>query len=121
MKSVTQKNKKRKRVVLNRYIDEELDLKGKFIRFGKSTISGDGLPKRTMLLKDIRLNGNIICDHIWIATDEVINFKKIERNRSIDEISFKGTPYRYYPFKFGKVEAKYAIGDIYITDVTNLV
>lgn len=120
MKSITQKNRKRKRTVLNNYINEELSLKGKFVRFGKSTISGDGLPKRTILLQNVYLKGKLLCDHLWISIDEIINFSKIERNRAIDEIAFTGTPYRYFPFKFGKVEAKYAIGDIYITDVTNL-
>lgn len=127
MKKKTRENQKRKRIILNRYIDSSHKFEGTFMRFGKSSLSGHGLPKKTILIKDVKIfesdkdkKGHVICDHIWVNSDEVINFESIQKNRSIDKIEFIGTPYRYFPFKFGKVEAKYSIGDIMITGCTEL-
>ena len=127
MKKKTRENQRKKRIILNRYIDSSHKFEGTFMRFGKSSISGHGLPKKTLLVKDLRVfegekdkKGHVICDHIWINSDEIMNFESIQKNRSIDKIKFTGTPYRYFPFKFGKVEAKYSIGDIFITGCTEM-
>lgn len=128
MKKKTRINQRRKRTILNRYIDSSWRFEGTFERFGKSSISGHGLPKKTMLITNLKVfdggskkdKGHVICDHIWINSDEVINLNRLKGCKRIHKIKFEGTPYRYYPFKFGKVEAKYSIGDVVITDFSEL-
>ena len=65
---------------------------GRFERYGSTKHS----EKRTVLLKNIQMDGRFVSDHLWMKVENIVNIKEGTKDfEGGDIVYFEGTPTNY--------------------------
>lgn len=115
---VNLRNRQRRRVRLSNFLGEKITVKGDLILVSQAILSSSGI-KETILIRNLWINNNRLCDHLWLKMEDIKNPEKLEFPREGENlkarIKFTATPYFYNADGRGKIQnVKYSLKDIYI-------
>lgn len=114
----SKRNKKRRRMNLSNFMGRVLPIKAKFIKFSQALMTPTGI-KDTVLIRNLKMNGNDLCDHLWLKVEDIMNVDFLKNLEEDTEIEFTATPYFYNVNSYGKIHRiKYSLKDIRITYVS---
>lgn len=113
----SKRNKKRRRMSLSNFMGRILTIKAKFIKFSQALITPTGT-KDTVLVRNLKMDGNDLCDHLWLKAEDIDDINLLKNLEEDTEIEFTATPYFYNVNSRGKIHRiKYSLKDIKITYV----
>lgn len=114
----SKRNKKRRRMNLSNFMGQVITIKANFIKFSQALITPTGT-KDTVLIRNLKMNGNDLCDHLWLKVEDIMNVDFLKNLEEDTEIEFTATPYFYNVNSYGKIHRiKYSLKDIRIIYVS---
>ena len=113
----SKRNKKKRRMNLSNFMGQILKIRANFIRFSQALMTPTGI-KDTVLIRNLKMDGNDLCDHLWLKVEDIKNVDLLKDLEEDTGIEFTATPYFYNVNSYGKIHRiKYSLKDIRITRI----